>query len=86
MGGQDAQSGGRHPVETTGLTYRARLRHLELGAGFIGKAGDGVEIHAGQNQTFVTPEGFDVGDLALQIDIVFRVDLEMDSDPWVNGR
>jgi len=81
MSGQDTECGGRYAVETTGLTHRARLRRLELGPGLIGKTGDRVEVGAGQNQSFVAPEGFDVSDLALQIDIVFGIDLEMDGDP-----
>lgn len=62
------------------------MRRLELGAGLIGETGDRIEINAGQDQPFVTPEGFDVSDLALQIDIVFGIDLKMDGDPLVNGR
>ena len=86
MGGQNPERGRRHAVEATGLTHGTRLRRLELGAGFVGKAGDSIEIAAGQDQALVPPEGFDVRDLTLQIDVVFGIDLQMDRDRWVNGR
>ena len=43
-------------------------------------------IDIGQDQPLVAPEGIDVGGLALQIDVVFGIDLEMGGDGWVNGR
>ena len=81
MGGQDAECGGRYAVEPASLPHCARSRCLEFSTGFIGKTGDRIEIDASQNQSFVAPEGFDVGDLTLQIDIVFGIDVEMDGDP-----
>ena len=86
MGGQDPERRGRHAIEAARLAYGARLRRFEFGARLVGEARDRIEVDAGQNQPLVAPEGFDIGDLALQIDVVFRIDLKMDRDPWVNGR
>src|SRR3569832_1390997 len=86
MSGENAERRRSHPVEPTCLTHGMRLSRLELDAGLIRKAGHRIEIDAGQNQTFIPPEGLNVRDLALQIDVVFRIDLQMDGDTRVNSR
>ena len=76
----------RQAVEPARLPHRARSRRLQLRAGLVGKPGHVGVVDIGQDQPLVATEGIDVGGLALEIDIVFGVDLEMDRDRWVNGR
>src|SRR6185437_1286530 len=52
----------------------------------VGKPGYGRVLDVGQDQSLVTAEGLDVGDLALEVDVVFGIDLQMHRDRWVNGR
>ena len=59
---------------------------FELRTGLVGKPGDRAVIDISENQPFVASERIDVRDLALEIDVVFRIDLKMDRDRWVNGR
>src|SRR6267154_985708 len=83
---QDAERGRGHAIEPTRLPHRPRSRGFELGAGFVGEARYRPVIDIAEDQPLVAAEGFDVGGLALEIDIVLGIDLEMDRDRWVNGR
>ena len=86
IGRQDPECCRRQAIEPARLPYGARPRGLSFGAGLVGEPGHVGIIDIGQDQPLVAPEGIDVGGLALEIDVVFRVDLEMDRDRWVNGR
>lgn len=86
IGRENSQSRGRQTIEPARLPHGARPRRFKLGARLVGEPGHLGIVDIGQNQPFVAPEGVNVSGLALQIDIVFGVDLQMDRNRWVNGR
>ena len=66
-------------------TVRGRA-NSKFRTGLIGKSGHHGVVDVAENQALVAAEGFDIRHLALEIDVVFCIDLEMHHDPWVNGR
>src|SRR6267154_5677948 len=85
IGRKDAECGRGQAVEPTRLPHGARPGRRKLRARLIGKAGHASIIDIGQDQSLVAPEGIDVGSLALEVDVIFGVDLEVDGDRWING-
>jgi len=69
-----------HAVQATRLPHRTRSRRFEFGTGFVGQPGYRGIVHVGEDQTLVAAERIDIGGLALEIDIIFGVDLDMGRD------
>src|ERR1700742_757400 len=78
IGRQDTQCGRRQAIEAARLPYRARSGLLQLRARLIGESWYVGVVDIGQDQSFVAAERIDVRGLALQIDVVFGVDLQVD--------
>ena len=86
IGRQNSERRRRQAVEPARLPYGSRPRGLEFCTGLVRKAGDIGVVDIGQNQSLVAPEGIDIGGLALEVDVVFRIDLEVDRYRGLNGR
>ena len=78
--GENSERRGRHPVEPTGLPDGPRPRRPKLAAHLVREASHETVVNITKHEAFVAAEGVDVGSLALQIDIVFCIDLEMAGD------
>src|SRR5690242_8211140 len=86
IGGKDTERSRRHAVDPARLPDSPGPLGLELGADLVGEAGHETVINVAQHHAFIASEGVDIGSLALEVDIVFRIDFQMDRNRWVNGR
>ena len=80
-GDQEAERCRRHAVDAAGLADGARPSRLQLLPDFVGKPGQCGVIESRQElEALVAAIGRDIGGLALEIDGVFGVDLELLGD------
>ena len=81
MGSKERQCGRRDAVDAPGMADSPRPMRLQLMADLVRETGHGgiVDI-VSKNEAFVAPIGIDVGGLAAEIDLVFRVDFELPRD------
>src|SRR5581483_8633506 len=86
IGGQDAECSRRHAIDPARLPHGPGLRARELAADLVGKTRHHSVVDLAEHEAFVATEGIDIGALALEIDVILGIDLEMDRDGGVNGR
>ena len=83
---QDAQRGGRHAIKATRLTDGQRPRGSQLPTDLVGESGHQTVVDITKDERFIAPEGIDVGDLALEVNVVLGIDFEMCRDALINRR
>lgn len=86
VGGQNAKRGRRQAVEPGRLPYRPRPRPFQPVARLVRQPRHRTIVDPGQHQSLVAAERLDIGHLALEIDVIPGVDLDMGGNGWVNGR
>src|SRR5262249_8055069 len=76
--GQQCQRGWRHPIRPARLPQGSWTRGVELLPDFVGQPRDFAIVEIlGHNQSLVAPISGYIGGLALKIDRILRVDLEL---------
>ena len=76
--GKKRQRRRRHTFDTAGLAERARSDFRKPQADLVRKSGEaGIVERVGDEERFIASEGGDIGRLAIQIDGIFGIDLDL---------